>query len=364
MVATHGDSNDFLRCTDIIYRKDNHLLFKSNNKGDTPLHCAARAGKSKMVCHLIDLAIDFGTHEGDTEKSLKGLLRKENTSKETALHEAVRFGDNDIVDLLMTRDSELATFPEQGTSPLYLSILLENDIIAKTLYDKSKGNNLSYSGPDGQNALHAAVFRSKAMTVLLLKWNKNLTTQGDKNGSTHLHFAASSRGIRLPFWGLVFSIANFRRDKVVRAVRQVLRANGVMLYQPDNCGMLPIHVAASVGELENIKIFINEYPCSAGLRDKRGRTFLHIAVENDEVNIVSARGFGADPVHLDATVPRQAVRVTRGLGSVPTMFTSAPLYRTKQYALWGSRVGAKASGVDPIHLGATEARTAVRVPGV
>ncbi|KAL5201519.1 hypothetical protein ABZP36_035873 [Zizania latifolia] len=255
MVATHGDSNDFLRCTDIIYRKDNHLLFKSNNKGDTPLHCAARAGNSEMVFHLIDLAIDFGTHEGDTEKSLKGLLRKENKSKETALHEAVRFGDNRIVELLMTYDSKLATFPEQGTSPLYLSILLGNDIIAKTLY---------------------------AMTGLLLEWNKNLATQGDKNGSTPLHFAASHSSIRHPIWALVFFIV-YISDEVVR---QVLGANGAVLYQPDNCGMLPIHVAASVGELRNIQIFVNEYPSSAGLRDKRGRTFLHIAVENKKVNVV------------------------------------------------------------------------------
>jgi hypothetical protein len=62
--------------------------------------------------------------------------------------------------LLMEADPELASFPQDGTSPLYLAILLENKIIAKTLYEKSKGI-LSYSGPNGQNALHAAVLRGE-----------------------------------------------------------------------------------------------------------------------------------------------------------------------------------------------------------
>ena len=67
----------------------------------------------------------------------------------------------------MKEDPELASLPKAGTSPLYLAILLENRIIAKTLYKLSRGKsgsndeNLSYSGPDGQNALHAAVLRGK-----------------------------------------------------------------------------------------------------------------------------------------------------------------------------------------------------------
>uniref|UniRef100_A0A8R7V0I1 Uncharacterized protein n=2 Tax=Triticum TaxID=4564 RepID=A0A8R7V0I1_TRIUA len=63
-----------------------------------------------------------------------------------------------MVNLLMARDPELATLPEEGTSPLYIAILLENGIIAKTLYELS-GGVLSYSGPNGRNALHVAVQR-------------------------------------------------------------------------------------------------------------------------------------------------------------------------------------------------------------
>jgi ankyrin repeat protein len=148
----YGDGDNFLESARIIYGKAKHLLFVQNNKGDTPLHCAARAGKSNMVACLIDLASAEG------EDRIKELLRKENKHKETALHEAVRVGNNYIVNLLMEEDSELASFPEDvGTSPMYLAIMQKRDEIVKTLYDKSSDGKLSFSGPNRQNALHAAV---------------------------------------------------------------------------------------------------------------------------------------------------------------------------------------------------------------
>uniref|UniRef100_A0A453FWC2 Uncharacterized protein n=1 Tax=Aegilops tauschii subsp. strangulata TaxID=200361 RepID=A0A453FWC2_AEGTS len=122
--------------------------------GDTPLHCAARAGMSRMVRHLITLARD----ENTGVNRVKELLEVENSLKETALHQAVRIVNNDIVKLLMEENSELASFPKDGTSPLYLAILLEEDIIVETLYNASH-MKLSYSGQNGQNALHAAVLR-------------------------------------------------------------------------------------------------------------------------------------------------------------------------------------------------------------
>ncbi|KAI4989617.1 uncharacterized protein LOC123399800 [Hordeum vulgare subsp. vulgare] len=187
-VAGKGDDQNFLKYAGIIYGRDTGLLFEKNHKGDTPLHSAARAGNSKMVSHLIDLAAREGT-----DAKLR-LLRMENKRRETALHEAVRFEDGgmlgekereallggadiaaeaknkdgadvtleekNIVKLLMGADPELANYPADHISPLYLAILLGKSTVALTLYDKSDGN-LSYSGADGQNALHVAVVRDR-----------------------------------------------------------------------------------------------------------------------------------------------------------------------------------------------------------
>ena len=150
VAAACGQSDNFLKSARIIHEKDKDLLFAQNSNGDTPLHCAAQAGKYDMVICLIHLAFDEGG-----EGKMKALLRKEKKDKETALLEAVRIGNNHIVDLLMDKDSELASIPEDGgTSPMYLAIMLEQDEIMKTLYDKTSHGKLSFSGPNGQNALH------------------------------------------------------------------------------------------------------------------------------------------------------------------------------------------------------------------
>ena len=92
-------------------------------------------------------------------------MRKLNARKETPLHEAVRLGSKHMVELLMAADPELAIFPKEGPSPLYLAITLQRIDIAKSLYVMSAGN-LSYSGPNGQNALHAAVLRGQGTDKL------------------------------------------------------------------------------------------------------------------------------------------------------------------------------------------------------
>jgi ankyrin repeat protein len=66
-----------------------------------------------------------------------------------------------------------------------------------------------------------------------------------------------------------------------------LEANPAALYQSDNKGLFPIHVAASVGERGTIIMFLKKSTSSAGLQDTMGRTFLHIAAENNKVRIVS-----------------------------------------------------------------------------
>lgn len=154
-VAKHGDGQNFQDCANFIFGKARHLLFTPNKKGDTPLHCAVRSGNSEMVSCLVGLANSSGD---GCSRAVPNLLRMVNDRNETALHDAVRNGNKDIVEFLLNRDVELGRFPEEGSSPLYLAILLEKSIIVQTLYGVG-AYNLSYAGANGQNALHAAVLR-------------------------------------------------------------------------------------------------------------------------------------------------------------------------------------------------------------
>uniref|UniRef100_A0A0D9XCL9 PGG domain-containing protein n=1 Tax=Leersia perrieri TaxID=77586 RepID=A0A0D9XCL9_9ORYZ len=270
VVASSGDELDFLECAKEIHANASHLLDASNKKGDTPLHCAARAGRVKMVAHLLRLA------GGDA--AARAVARRQNKKGETALHEAVRLGSGEMVHVLMSADPELArVVPADGDSPLYLAVSLGRRDIALQLHHRDE--KLSYAGPDGKNALHAAVLRKgKEMTVMILKWNKDLTKQADRSdGSTPLHLAAS--------WGNA------------EVIRLLLDANPSTAYQPDRHGSFPIHVAAFDNNAKAVSLFLDKrkYDKSkyrnlkgcAELRDAKGWSFLHIAVHEENQSIVT-----------------------------------------------------------------------------
>ena len=79
VVAAAGDSKDYLKCAEIIHDKAKHLLQEINKKGDTPVHCAARAGNCNMVSCLIEMAV--GENDGAVRHEL---LRKRNKIGGTA----------------------------------------------------------------------------------------------------------------------------------------------------------------------------------------------------------------------------------------------------------------------------------------
>mgnify|MGYP003702856257 CR=1 FL=1 len=156
VVAASGDGEGSLRCARTIYSHAARLLDRANARGDTPLHCAARAGNAAMVRCLLDMA---------REEELAGsagrvaeVMERQNGRRETALHDAVRLGDKQLVDHLISVHPRLARLPGgDGMSPLYLAVSLGHDHIAEALHQQ--GDELSYAGPAGQTALHAAVLR-------------------------------------------------------------------------------------------------------------------------------------------------------------------------------------------------------------
>ncbi|CAM0947771.1 unnamed protein product [Alopecurus aequalis] len=274
-----------------IYDRAARLLVACNSGGNTPLHCAARAGHAGMVALLIELARGEEIAGEDAGRA-KSLLRMQNKLGDTALHEAIRAGHMPTVDELMTADPCLARVPENGTSPLFLAVSLRHEKIARELYKRDK--DLSYSGPNGQNALHAAVLRSGDMTASILNWNKELTKKGDQHGNTPLHFAVSvetgTRGM-LPQYAVpvvngtsVTSFLNMETPKDL--TMQILEADAYSAYQQDEEGSFPIHVAALTGRLSSVIILVVKCPGCASLRDANGRTFLHVAVMKKRYAIV------------------------------------------------------------------------------
>ncbi|KAL6606231.1 hypothetical protein ACP70R_041884 [Stipagrostis hirtigluma subsp. patula] len=276
------------RCAEEICKKTRYLqdAMPAAIGGDTPLHIAVRSGSLRMVCHLLTLVGGVGGHDRAVQA-----VRKPNKRGETALYAAVSVGDIDIVKLLMWVDPHLGQIPCRDTSPVYLAVSLGRMDIAEALHD-APGAILSYSGPDGQNALHAAALQGGGITYKLLTWNKDLIQKKDNNGSTPIHFAVSvvqSACIHVP---LVKKNSHIPRVKDVSTIRNLLDADSSMAYEPDGEGLFPLHIAAMTGQQAVVDILLTRCPGCIGLRDKQGRTFIHVAAQNKAFDVVSYISFG------------------------------------------------------------------------
>ncbi|KAL6606470.1 hypothetical protein ACP70R_042123 [Stipagrostis hirtigluma subsp. patula] len=267
------------------------LLAARNTRGETPLHSAAGARNPRMLFYLVDSAA--------SAEEMTRILRMRNEHGETVMHQAIRSGDYSSTVMLNGKDPELACIPHVGeddevASPLYLAISLGELRIAQYLLDTTEGK-LSYSGPDGRNVLHEAASSAYALSMLL-RWLTQMTfdnqadeqdqhtrtpgivilsqlaNQRDRNGNTPLHLAASLEAASL---GAKSSITSLLLD-----------ASDWSVYQPNNKGRYPIHVAAMNGNLGVVMTLVRRCRDCATLRDGQGRTILHVAVESERFNVV------------------------------------------------------------------------------
>ncbi|KAK2641591.1 hypothetical protein Ddye_023354 [Dipteronia dyeriana] len=166
------EDGDFVRR---VLGKCSDLLRKVNSKGETLLHMAARYGHADVAKFLLEECKKnpLKKNDDDPESGITITSRMLETlsheTKDTALHEAVRYGHLDVVKLLTEEDGE---FPYDantaGETPLYLAaergyadVL---DQILKTCTSPAD------HGPYDRTALHVAVIRKdEDMVEILLK---------------------------------------------------------------------------------------------------------------------------------------------------------------------------------------------------
>lgn len=117
---------------------------------------------------------------------------------------------------------------------------------------------------------------------------KRLTTQGDKKngGTTPLHLAVSLWGLPSTAWIPKWPWKKAAVAGRYLAIRQLLDANLSTAYQADEQGLYPIHVSAGAGNILAFVMILQWCPGCSSLRDGKGRTLLHVAVDNGKHTVV------------------------------------------------------------------------------
>ncbi|KAG6736418.1 hypothetical protein POTOM_060804 [Populus tomentosa] len=246
------------------------LLLQANTKGETPLHFAAKYGRSNVVRVLIERAKARPTDRESGVTEAKKMLRMANEEQDTALHVAARKLWSQVVEILTKEDPEFSySVNVHGETPLYIAANMRFsgkrlEEIRKKVIDEILSNckSVEYCGSHGRTALHAAAMHGDHETARkILERDASLTSRTDDDGWSPLHYAAF----------FPFSYTGFV------TVIELLKHDVSAAYIVDSEKRTALHLAVVRGNMAVMEEIMKTCPACCELVDSRGRNALHYA---------------------------------------------------------------------------------------
>ncbi|OMP03356.1 hypothetical protein COLO4_10465 [Corchorus olitorius] len=242
-----------------LIAKHPSLVLKSNLKGETPVHIAARAGNTAIVYLFIKSVRGFDSVH---------IARIKDRFGNTPLHFAVKNQHYKVVKAFADKDPEsLVLLNDDGESPLFIAVDLKLSILAAKIIDLNN-STLDYRGHNRQTLLHCAAIRHELGTMnIILEKKPQLTKVQDDKERTPLHYAASLGEIKM--------------------VKLLLGYDTSAAYLQDADQKIPLHSAAENGQEAVLKALIDSCPDTVEFIDKKQQNILHLAAMNGNLEAVS-----------------------------------------------------------------------------
>lgn len=226
-----------------------HNMILRFNDGQTPLHIATIDGHTGVV--------DYILNDNSSVRTID-LLKAQDISGATALHEAVRYGRVDIANLLLKHGSNVNSMDSIGKTPILLIIpeAAQQDMYPLLLRYKA---NVNQKDMYGDTVLHVATMANAPVNTLsLLVSNGAVVNERNKEGVTPLALAIETQ-----------------HPAQVKFFAQ----NGADVYAEDMQGNTPITKALDSETREMLETLITK--SNVNSTDSSGNTALHIAVNRD-----------------------------------------------------------------------------------
>lgn len=224
----------------------------------------------------------------------------------TALFEASKNGDCDLVQALLERGANINQADKTGCTPLHIAAQLGRLEVVRKLIDSQA--DICVKDDSGSSPLHKAIIckgTSEAVDEVIKELVRNgcSVREKDNEGQTPLHFACEYGKIRAARDFLESGAdANAQNSSGRTPLHYACRLDSVELVlllvsEPycakigsiDNRGSTPLHEASFFGNIEVTRCllaFLEDEAPLLNVQDKRGRTPLHLACYNAELEMV------------------------------------------------------------------------------
>ncbi|KAI3915797.1 hypothetical protein MKX01_013253 [Papaver californicum] len=235
------------------------MLMQQNMNGDTPLHMAVRLGSTGIVKLFVDHAPNSQSRRDENYDNID--VEKGMTFKGLRF-EALRYQTHSgIPQLLISADPGFEYLPnDSDETPLYLW----------NIYSRIVQLLVMMVPPGGRTALHALALQIsnsfRGASPKLVHLLRHIVKEVDKDGRTALHYAVCCGNVEF--------------------VDAVIKVDPSICYMSDKDGMTALHHAARLDRRINVlkKMLERCMDCWQVL-DNKGRSFLHVAVENNQLGV-------------------------------------------------------------------------------
>ncbi|KAF7005406.1 hypothetical protein CFC21_020532 [Triticum aestivum] len=281
-------------CVDVIALEDS-LLAQTNLDGETPLVAAVRSGSVAVASALLGRYRVRRLSEAILEKDKDGC---------SALHHAICSGDTELALELIEAEPALSKGVNNfGDSPMYVAAARDLTSVALRLLEIGDSD---HGGQFGYNALHSAVRNGNSVIVKrIMAKRPGLAKEAHKRGYTPMCTAMYRDKIDMlrlllehdPALGYDMTSDGYSLLQVAAHAGHVATARELLKHCPDapcrgarverwTC----LHTSVYYGHLDFVKFVLATPQLGklVNMQDNKGRTALHLAVENCDPKVVAA----------------------------------------------------------------------------
>ena len=294
-IKKYGDANIVQALADKGAR-----INTQNGKGESPLHFAARLGRTEAALSLLQAGAQINA------KDDKGW---------TPLHVCAKYGQESLAKLLAANRANVNARSNYGGTPLHVAAYYGQAGVASSLVDK--GADVNAKDSEGGTPLHIAAHGGKVPVAdfLLQKGARINEPRGD--GDTPLHVAiqkAKFDVVRLFVEkGADVNIRNKQDETplhfIVRTGQQGLTeqllGKGADVNVANQSGETPLHLAARRGNIGIVRLLLDK-GANPNAASKDGATPLQLATghgQREIADLLLSRGANANTQNQNAATP-------------------------------------------------------------